>query len=372
MNGSNGSKNKDTKSYKINEITLSQDASYFSVCTNKGIIIINSNTYELYSACILGEVSHSCFIPQSNIAIFSGSANNQEYGSKALVFYDVKKDEMIYYTELEEEITKLSIVGTFLFVIFDKKLLLYSSSDFPNKIQETTSVYLSNSNKTFQIWETPKTEKEEEKVSFSFLCNKGTQVNIISYYPGDLQKEKFETLKVDFTTIQNMFYIKEYKFLLIVEENGKNFFGYDVNTLTKKYVFYRGKRDAQITSATGLKDNYIAVSNSVFTIHLFSLNNGSGISGYLYSFVVGTTINSSIKIHFQDFVQKEERLFFDKYFVENGCILLNDEKCLKVIGYNGCAYDLEINFSKGTFIVDKRMKFVDEDEDILLTSKSNL
>ena len=371
MNDIAFSKTNDKKSYKINEINLSKNASYFSVSTNKGILIINSNTYELHHACILGEVSHSCFIPQSNIVIFTGNTNNPDTSAKALVFYDIKKEEIIYYTELEEEISNLSIVGTFLFITLESKLMLYSSSDFPNKIQETTSVYLSNNNKVIQIWQTPKSGNEEEKVSFSFLCNKGKQVNIISHYPSDVQKQKFDTLKVEFTTIQNMFYIKEYKFLLIVEENGKNFIGYDVSTLTKKYVFYRGKRDAQIISATGLKDDYIAVSNSVFTIHLFYLNHGSGISGYLYSFVVGSTINSSIKIHFQDFVKKEERLFFEKYFVEKGCILLNDGKCLKVIGYNGNAYDLDVDYSHGTFQVNNRVKFVEEDEDILLSSKGN-
>ncbi len=73
--------------------------------------------------------------------------------------------------------------------------------------------------------------------------------------------------------IQNIFLSEETYSLFIVDKSGKYISGYSIKDGSMICSFYRGNLSAVITSLAAVNNEYISVSSSTKTIHLFHIDN---------------------------------------------------------------------------------------------------
>ena len=135
--------------YKINQISLNQFNSQFSLCYNNGIRSYKLSDYSLISTSnnseiIVGDVSIGTLLYELNGVVFTGSEHNELYNNKKLVVYDLSKHREMYYTLFPNTITDIKAISKYIFVTSGNELSIYSYANlnsisvvrtllFPNK-----------------------------------------------------------------------------------------------------------------------------------------------------------------------------------------------------------------------------------------------
>ena len=166
--------------------------------------------------------------------------------------------------------------------------------------------------------------------------------------------------------MQNLFYLKENGLIFVVDKTGCYIDSFDPKTGENVHNLYRGRKEGKITSVSLLNKEFLAVSNSNKTIHIFSLDK-SNIPFSIFKWFSKSYIYSTIKIRFSELVIEEEAEFLESSFKANGAILSSeiDGTELKVFLHNGFAYLLKIDFNLQSVEVKKRVNYLNKCSSIL-------
>ena len=166
--------------------------------------------------------------------------------------------------------------------------------------------------------------------------------------------------------IQNLFFIRKLNQIFISDETAKYIYGFDIDTGEKKLCLYRGTKPGFITSITLLNDGkFLAINNLDRTIHIFDLdinNNDFSFSNIVYGIISDIKeIYPKIRIHYEDIIKKGEGNFYKKDFAEKGAVLFSDNNDeLNIIGYNGLAIKIQINFKELSYKTTLKMEYLEK------------
>ena len=346
--------------YKINQISLNQFNSQFSLCYNNGIRSYKLSDYSLISTSnnseiIVGDVSIGTLLYELNVVVFTGSEHNELYNNKKLVVYDLSKHREMYYTLFQNPITDIKAISKYIFVTSGNELSIYSYANLNSISVVRTLLFPNKENLNYQLWLNKKENENVGKIFICMLSEKGNSLTIYSYFDNEFEQDKIATLSFDYQKIQNFFYIEMYEMIFIVESTGKYFCSYDIKTFSKVGEYYRGQNEGKITSMCGIENNYIAVTNLNKTIHIFPIKeqNTNNITSFLFNLVSQKCIYSSIQIKYQDIMKEIDNDFYLDYFNKKGSILVysKETKNLNVICYNGSVYIIKINIRQQNFDV---------------------
>ena len=363
--------------YKINQISLNQFNSQFSLCYNNGIRSYKLSDYSLISTSnnseiIVGDVSIGTLLYELNVVVFTGSEHNELYNNKKLVVYDLSKHREMYYTLFQNTITDIKAISKYIFVTSGNELSIYSYANLNSISVVRTLLFPNKENLNYQLWLNKKENENVGKIFICMLSEKGNSLTIYSYFDNEFEQDKIATLSFDYQKIQNFFYIEMYEMIFIVESTGKYFCSYDIKTFSKVGEYYRGQNEGKITSMCGIENNYIAVTNLNKTIHIFPIKeqNTNNITSFLFNLVSQKCIYSSIQIKYQDIMKEIDNDFYLDYFNKKGSILVysKETKNLNVICYNGSVYIIKININRMTYDLVSTENFFQENVDNLGTS----
>ena len=335
---------------KINQINLNQTLNQICVAYNNGINVYSTENFK----CILssnnndfqlGNIQNATLIYDLNIVVFNGSSDNQEYNNKKLVFFDLNKNKEIYSTRFENEISNiksillfiLATIGTELniFLFKNNEFEIYKTINFPNK------KFLN-----YEIWNIKDENNESNnKIYLSLISEKKNCIEIQTFNNSFIEISNKIEVHINFKEIQNIFYLKNLDYLCVVDIIAQYIGIYDYLNNKRLYYLYRGVNPGFITSIINIDKNFIAISNSNRTIHIFDLTslNKVNINTFFTNLLGKNILYSCCKIRFNDlFLQKDERFFF-KDFNEKGAILYNKKNSFEfnIIGYNGYIYTIK-------------------------------
>ena len=355
----------------INEIRLNQHRSQLSLSYNNGINIHSTSDFRmLYSSneydFTLGSVSQCAMIYNSSTVAFVGGTDNPTYSNFKLVLYDLNSKSEINSILLKEAITSVDIVFSFLIISTAKEIQVYSFKDEQNLFLVHT-IELKNQHQQcpFIVWTTT-VNQDIDKVNVCTFSEKKNKLTVHTFFSREFEFDKEEAITVSaFSDVQRMFYIKEFKLLLVVEKHGQRLAGISVEHKETQHMFYRGTSCGDISDACGLPDNHIAVVNMKKTIHIYKIEHskGSYLSYIIPSFFSSNYIYSSIKIRLSDVISNEENLFFKSSYDKHGCIIFNSSENneLIIIGYNGYVYRIKLDLANAKYKVINRDKFVSDE-----------
>ena len=363
--------------YKINQISLNQFNSQFSLCYNNGIRSYKLSDYSLISTSnnseiIVGDVSIGTLLYELNVVVFTGSEHNELYNNKKLVVYDLSKHREMYYNLFQNAITDIKAISKYIFVTSGNELTIFSYANFNSISVVRTLPFPNTENLNYQLWLNKKENENVGKIFICMLSEKGNSLMIYSFFDNEFEQDQIATLSFDYQKIQNFFYIEMYEMIFIVESTGKYFCSYDIKTSSKVGEYYRGQSEGKITSMCGIENNCIAVTNLNKTIHIFPIKeqNTKTITTFLFNLVTQKFIYSSIQIKYQDIMKEIENEFYLDYFNKKGSVLVysKETKNLNVICYNGFVYIIKINFNKMTYELVSKKNFFQENLENLGTS----
>ena len=282
---------------KINQINLNQTLNQICVAYNNGINVYSTENFK----CILssnnndfklGNIQNATLIYDLNIVVFNGSSNNEDYNNKKLVFFDLNKNKEIYSTRFENEISNiksillfiLATIGTELniFLFKNNEFEIYKTINFPNK------KFLN-----YEIWNIKDENNESNnKIYLSLISEKKNCIEIQTFNNSFIEINNKIEVHINFKEIQNIFYLKNLDYLCVVDNIAQYIGIYDYLNNKRLYYLYRGVNPGFITSIINIDKNFIAISNSNRTIHIFDLTslnkvnintfNVVGYNGYVY------------------------------------------------------------------------------------------
>jgi hypothetical protein len=345
--------------YKINQISFNNSKTQFCICFNNGIKNFSTEKFEpLYSSNVIGNISLGALFHELNIVIFVGSENNEEYNKKKLVIFDLIKQKTNYSTTFLNEILSIKIIDKYLIVGFEFELKIFSLEK-QDTISPINEIPLPNYD-IYELW--GKANSEIVSSTQLYLVYSFKNKIFFNTLTGlDLQKDEEYEIKSPCSKIQNFFYIEKLNQVFIPDETA--YYIYSINPDDGKQVLclYRGKNPGYITSITLLNKNYLAVNNINRKIHIFDINektNNYNIGNLIGGMIYGSYISPFMRIPYDKIIKKNEGEFYDNDFQKKGALLASetDGIVLKIVAYNGYAYNIRINFLKKDFEVIYRKK----------------
>jgi len=336
--------------FKINQIKLNQTLNQICVAYNSGIKVYSTEDYK----CIfssnnndfnLGNIQNVTLIYDLNIVVFNGSSDNQEYNNKKLVFFDLKKNEEIYSTRFANEITNIKSILFFILATIGTELNIFLFKNNEFEIYKTIN-FLNKDFLFYEIWNIKDENNENNnKIYLSLISKKKNCIEIQSFNNSFIEtKDKIE-MQINFKEIQNIFYLKNLDYLCAVDNSAQYIGIYDYINNKRLYYLYRGVNPGFITSIINIDKNFIAVSNSNRTIHIFDLTslNKVNINTFFTNLLGKNLIYSCTKIRFKDLISPKDEKFFFKDFNEKGAVLYNKKNSFEfnIIGYNGYVYTIK-------------------------------
>jgi len=336
--------------FKINQIKLNQTLNQICVAYNSGIKVYSTEDYK----CIfssnnndfnLGNIQNVTLIYDLNIVVFNGSSDNQEYNNKKLVFFDLKKNEEIYSTRFANEITNIKSILFFILATIGTELNIFLFKNNEFEIYKTIN-FLNKDFLFYEIWNIKDENNENNnKIYLSLISKKKNCIEIQSFNNSFIEtKDKIE-MQINFKEIQNIFYLKNLDYLCAVDNSAQYIGIYDYINNKRLYYLYRGVNPGFITSIINIDKNFIAVSNSNRTIHIFDLTslNKVNINTFFTNLLGKNLIYSCTKIRFKDLISQNDEKFFFKDFNQKGAVLYNKKNSFEfnIIGYNGYVYTIK-------------------------------
>ena len=336
--------------FKINQIKLNQTLNQICVAYNSGIKVYSTEDYK----CIfssnnndfnLGNIQNVTLIYDLNIVVFNGSSDNQDYNNKKLVFFDLKKNEEIYSTRFANEITNIKSILFFILATIGTELNIFLFKNNEFEIYKTIN-FLNKDFLFYEIWNIKDENNENNnKIYLSLISKKKNCIEIQSFNNSFIEtKDKIE-MQINFKEIQNIFYLKNLDYLCAVDNSAQYIGIYDYINNKRLYYLYRGVNPGFITSIINIDKNFIAVSNSNRTIHIFDLTslNKVNINTFFTNLLGKNLIYSCTKIRFKDLISQNDEKFFFKDFNQKGAVLYNKKNSFEfnIIGYNGYIYTIK-------------------------------
>ena len=345
--------------YKINQISFNSSKTQFCLCFNNGIKNFSTEKFEpLYSSNVIGNISLGALFHELNIVVFVGSENNEEYNKKKLVIFDLIKQKTNYSTTFLNEILSIKIIDKYLIVGFEFELKIFSLEK-QDTISPINEIPLPSYD-IYGIWE--KANNEIVSSTQLFLVYSFKNKLFFNTLTGlELQKDEEFEIKSPCSKIQNFFYVEKLNQVFIPDETA--YYIYSINPDDGKQVLclYRGKNPGYITSITLLNKNFLAVNNINRKIHIFDINektNNYNIGNLIGGIIYGSYISPFMRIPYDKIIKKNEGEFYVNDFQKKGALLASetDGIVLKIVAYNGYAYNIRINFLKKDFEVIYRKK----------------
>ena len=336
--------------FKINQIKLNQTLNQICVAYNSGIKVYSTEDYK----CIfssnnndfnLGNIQNVTLIYDLNIVVFNGSSDNQDYNNKKLVFFDLKKNEEIYSTRFANEITNIKSILFFILATIGTELNIFLFKNNEFEIYKTIN-FLNKDFLFYEIWNIKDENNENNnKIYLSLISKKKNCIEIQSFNNSFIEtKDKIE-MQINFKEIQNIFYLKNLDYLCAVDNSAQYIGIYDYINNKRLYYLYRGVNPGFITSIINIDKNFIAVSNSNRTIHIFDLTslNKVNINTFFTNLLGKNLIYSCTKIRFKDLISQNDEKFFFNDFNQKGAVLYNKKNSFEfnIIGYNGYIYTIK-------------------------------
>ena len=336
--------------FKINQIKLNQTLNQICVAYNSGIKVYSTEDYK----CIfssnnndfnLGNIQNVTLIYDLNIVVFNGSSDNQDYNNKKLVFFDLKKNEEIYSTRFANEITNIKSILFFILATIGTELNIFLFKNNEFEIYKTIN-FLNKDFLFYEIWNIKDENNENNnKIYLSLISKKKNCIEIQSFNNSFIEtKDKIE-MQINFKEIQNIFYLKNLDYLCAVDNSAQYIGIYDYINNKRLYYLYRGVNPGFITSIINIDKNFIAVSNSNRTIHIFDLTslNKVNINTFFTNLLGKNLIYSCTKIRFKDLISQNDEKFFFNDFNQKGAVLYNKKNSFEfnIIGYNGYVYTIK-------------------------------
>ena len=336
--------------FKINQIKLNQTLNQICVAYNSGIKVYSTEDYK----CIfssnnndfnLGNIQNVTLIYDLNIVVFNGSSDNQDYNNKKLVFFDLKKNEEIYSTRFANEITNIKSILFFILATIGTELNIFLFKNNEFEIYKTIN-FLNKDFLFYEIWNIKDENNENNnKIYLSLISKKKNCIEIQSFNNSFIEtKDKIE-MQINFKEIQNIFYLKNLDYLCAVDNSAQYIGIYDYINNKRLYYLYRGVNPGFITSIINIDKNFIAVSNSNRTIHIFDLTslNKVNINTFFTNLLGKNLIYSCTKIRFKDLISPKDEKFFFNDFNQKGAVLYNKKNSFEfnIIGYNGYVYTIK-------------------------------
>ena len=359
------------KIYKINHLNINESKTEFSLSYELGIKTFDIENFQekertSNNEFVLGSISLTVFLPETNFIIFVGSNKNKDYPDDNLVFFDIKKKEVLFSKKFENSITNVKYVNGFLFVCFGRELKILSY-DNQNDLKEKELYQLDEEYMNlFEAWD----EKENNKITKLFLAYPYKKDLTILFYEVDEWKiGNKKNISNPVHKIQNLFYIRKLNQLFISDENAIYIYGIDVDNGSIKICLKRGTNPGFITSMTLLNNNYLAINNLNRTIHIFDLdinNNAFSFSNIIYGMVYGLQeIYPCLRIYFKNLTSGKEGEFHKNDFNKKGALLVSkdDGNELNIIAYNGYAYKIRINFQDTKYDIISKVLFTEPKKD---------
>lgn len=350
--------------YKINKLEFNNSYSQFCLSYNEGIKAFTTDDFKpKYTSINLGPISQAVLFRELNIAIFSGTENNENYSNKKICIYDLINQKLIYQTVFLNEIKSLKIIDKYLIIGFPGELEIFSLEK-RDTIIPVKEISLPESD-IYEIWEKNTDNITSLKeIDLAYFFKKEICIN--SFIGMDWGSGRKLDVKNPVEKGQNIFYVKKLNQIIIPDENANYLYGIDADNGKQILCLYRGKNPGLITSITLLNKNYLAINNINRNIYIYNLNSNQGkkMMDWIYSFAYGEYISPIIKIPYSKLLSKKEGEFYDSDFIKKGGVLYGEEEGINliVIAYNGYAFKIKINFLKEDFEVVMKEKFADYKE----------
>lgn len=353
------------KIYKINNLSFNDKKSQFCLCYNNGIKNFSNEDFkEKYSSNMIGPISLAVLLHDLNMVAFVGSRENEEFGNKKVVIYDLIAKKEIYSTSFTEEIISLKSVNQFLVIGFQCKLNVFSIEKIDSLLL-VKEIILPESN-IYEIWD--KSYKDISSLTtINLIYPFGKDLCISSYVQNDWVLTKKHDITCPTKELQNIFYLEKLNMIIVPDENAICIYGISLETDKQEFCLKRGNFSGRITSITLLNKKYIAVNNLNHTIHIFDItqNCNNNIFSYIGGFFYGNYITPIIQIDYKQLTEEKDGNNFEPEFLKYGAILSSkdDEADLNIIAYNGFAYKLKINFYKKGYELLLKENLTEEKED---------
>jgi hypothetical protein len=310
-----------------------------------------------------------------NLIAFVGSANNQKFHNKKLVLWDNDKKKAVQMTQFKSPIVNIKVIKRVIFIATKEEINICIFNENFNVVEIISKVNIDFSS-SFDIW-----ISNNSTYFLASVFNK-SYIKITATYDNCSKSEELKTIDTEFYDfpIQNIFYNDKINMLFVVDGNGSYIKGYNSNDFSQVCNFYRGQSFAFVSSICVIKNNYLAVSSSNRTIHIFeiSYNNGNSNNnisnsnsysyfGKLFNFFKNPfSLNKSIvKIRLNEITEKEEEMsIFDSDFKSKGLILLYDDENdhLICLGYNGIIYYVKFDADNKSYKIINKYNWCISDE----------
>ena len=353
--------------YKINRLEFNNSYSQFCLSYNNGIKTFNTEDFkQIYSCDTLGAISMSVLIQELNIAIFVGTENNELNKNKKVCLYDLVNQKLIYSTSFLNEIISLKKIDKFLIIGFPGELKIFSLEKSDNLIP-VKEISLPESD-IYEIWEKKSDNNilSLTEIDLAYFFQKEICIN--SFIGNDWSNSKKLDVKNPIEKGQNLFYFKKINQIIIPDETARYIYGFDADNGKQMLLLYRGEHPGVITSVVLLNKNYLALNNINRKIYIYDLSSSQGVGmlDKFYSYFYGNYLKPIIKIPHKKLVNNKEGDFYESDFIKKGALLFGEEDGinLKVISYNGFAFQIKIGFLKNDFEVIKKEKIAEYKEEL--------
>lgn len=250
--------------YSPNKISFNQDYSLISIGTNCGYKIIQISPLQIHQKNLLGSISHCELSYRSNLLALIGGGKIPKFNPKKVVIYNDLEDCVENEFKFSIPVLNVKFKKNYIFIVCEKKIYVFDITTSQNIDSFDT---ISNKKGIIAVNGCEEQTLMAHPIEFEDEPNKG-YVGIKNY-----KTKKYYTLLVHEEPIS--FMEMDYNGLLLATANVKGSIIRLHNLLDKTLVYEckRGKNKAIINYICfDLEYNYIGVTSSKGTIHLWQLN----------------------------------------------------------------------------------------------------
>jgi len=155
---------------------------------------------------------------------------------------------------------------------------------------------------------------DDNNKNFLAVETNNGEVQVLVLFNNSVYLKLFKKLSTGFQRLQKIIFTQKY--LFIIEETGSKIKCFSLYNNNFEYLcdLHRGKKPSNISKIIDLEDNYIAVSSSNGTIHIYKIDLSSQSSNNYYvnlfqkvsNAFFGDGLWSCMKINLKEMLEKEE------------------------------------------------------------------
>ena len=248
---------------KILTISVNQDNTCFGIGTTNGFRVFgleNGKFRERFKRTLKGGVGILELYQNSNMLILVGGGSNPAYEPNKVIIWDDYQGRPFGILDYPSEVKSVKIKKNYLFVVLEKKVYVYNFRDLRPLHQYDTGV---NPKGVFAI------NNEENLIAFpSYQEGKIKIVNVETQNESEIQCHVHMISALTFSS--------DSKTLVSTSAKGTLIRVWDIATLTQKFEFRRGQKEADVYSVNFSPNNkLIVVTSNRGTVHIYGVENES-------------------------------------------------------------------------------------------------